>query len=215
MKKVLIFMILFLIVSGCSKDETLVKEETIEEKTEAKEDVYIDDNPIVIGIYENDIKLVKEYKTSKTNDTDLIFSVFYTNEDYLDNKTQKYNWNKYFNQYTNINKYKIGYSISFYVGNEKVQKTILEPDTFAFNPYFYIYLYDDINQPDGTFYSHLETSDVNENTIFSSIKLYLVEVDKITSPIVLTAFTYDGIDDFDDSNVYRGNSKYSITINFE
>ena len=57
------------------------------------------------------------------------------------------------------------------------------------------------------FWSHID------NTIYSSIKLYLHKDTKtITSPITLTVFTYKDENDFIDGH-YRGNSKYTITIN--
>lgn len=217
MKKILLLILIILLVTGCNNksesEENVV--ETIDEVVEKEEEKYVDDNPIIVGLYENDISLIKEYTTSKESFKDLIFSVYYTNDDILENNNQKYNWNKYYNQYSNIDDYKIGFSFKFYSGQEKIEKTILGPDTYAFNPYFYIYIYDDINQPDGTFYTHIESEEVKEDTIFSSIKIYLVEVDKITSPIEFTVFTYNGEEDFDEFNNYRGNSKYTIKINLE
>ena len=43
---------------------------------------------------------------------------------------------KYFFQYENIDDYKIGFNFSFFVGDEKIEKTILKPETYAFEPYF-------------------------------------------------------------------------------
>ena len=81
-------------------------------------------------------------------------------------------------------------------------------------PYLYIYLYDDVNQASGTYYNHLEPSDMKDNTIYSSIKLFLAQEGiKITSPITMTVFTYDTEDDITEDNHYRGNSSYTITIN--
>ena len=82
---------------------------------------------------------------------------------------------------------------------------------YYFDPYLYVYLYDDINQQDGAWYSHVEESQVNENTIFSSIKLYQV-TDNFSSPIKLTVFTYKSDDDFDTNGNYRGNSSYTINL---
>ena len=210
MKKISI-VILLLLLTGCIKNKTEVieKEEIQEEVIEEK---YVDENPITIGIYENDITLVKEYKLQKQSRNETIFSFYYTNEENLGSRRQKENWHKYFNQYKNINNYKIGFHFSFYVGEEKIEKTILKPDTFAFEPYLYIYIYDDINQPDNTFYSHLEEIDVNDDTIFSAIKIFLRDPSNITSPIEFTVFTYDDLEDFDENNNYRGNSKYKINI---
>jgi len=208
MKKILILIIL-LLITGCNKNEEIIIEE---EKEEVVEEKYVDDNPITIGIYENDINLIKDYKLNKVSNNEVIFSFYYTNIENLESRNQKENWYKYFNKYENINDYKIGFNFSFYVGEEKIEKTILKPDTYAFNPYFYIYIYDDINQPDNTFYSHLEETDINENTIFSAIKIFLVEPELITSKITFTVFTYNDLDDFDEYNNYRGNSKYTVDI---
>lgn len=212
MKNKLILVIILLILTGCMKEEKQItnKEETKQEVAETEK--YVDDNPITIGIYENDINLIKEYKMSKQSRNEAIFSFYYTNEENLGSRKQKENWNKFFSQYTDINKYKIGFNFSFYVGDTKIEKTILKPETYAFNPYFYIYIYDDINQPDYTFYSHLEENDINDNTIFSSIKIFLIEPSNITTPIDFTVFTYDDLEDFDENNNYRGNSKYTIKI---
>ena len=210
MKIKVLILIMLLLITGCKKEE---QKEIIEEKQEEViEQKYVDDNPITIGIYENDINLIKEYKLNKVSNNEVIFSFYYTNQENLGNRRQKENWHKYFNEYQNINDYKIGFHFSFYVGDTKIEKTILKPDTYAFNPYFYIYIYDDINQPDNTFYSHLEETDINENTIFSAIKIFLVEPELITSKITFTVFTYNDLDDFDESNNYRGNSKYGIDI---
>ena len=211
MKNKIVILLVLLLITGCSKEEKeILKEEKQEEIIETEK--YIDDNPITIGIYEDDIRLVKEYKLKKQSRNEVIFSFYYTNQENLGSRRQKENWSKFYNEYLNINNYKIGFNFSFYEGDKKIEKTILKPDTFAFEPYFYTYIYDDINQPDYTFYSHLEEDDINENTIFSSIKIFLVEPSKITSPIEFTVFTYDDLEDFDENKNYRGNSKYTIKI---
>ena len=211
MKKVIIVIVL-LLLTGCVKDKPKVIEKE-EIKEEVIEEKYVDNNPITIGIYENDISLVKEYKLEKVSGNETIFSFYYTNEENLGVVNTKGNWNKYYNNYTNIDDYKIGFHFSFETSKGKIEKTILKPETFAFEPYFYIYIYDDINQPDNTFYSHLEEKDINENTVFSSIKIFLWEPQDIISPIEFTVFTYNGLEDFDEFNNYRGSSKYKININ--
>lgn len=208
----LFILILLLFSTACDRKEN-IDVITSEKNEEIVEEEYIDDNPITIGIYDNDISLVKEYNLVKESRIEKVFSFYYTNEENLGSNNQKENWHKFYSNYTGIDDYKIGFHFSFYVGDIKIEKTILNPYTFAFEPYFYIYLYDDINQPDNTFYSHLEDVDVNENTIFSSIKIFLMEPKDITSPIKFIVFTYDGFEDFDENNNYRGNNKYEININ--
>ena len=205
-------LMIILLLNGCHKQEN-IDVITSEKNEDIVEEVYIDDNPITIGIYDNDINLVKEYNLIKESRREKVFSFYYTNEENVGSNRYKENWHKFYSNYTDIDDYKIGFHFSFYVGDTKIEKTILNPYTFAFEPYFYIYIYDDINQLDNTFYSHLEDADVNENTIFSSIKIFLMEPEEITSPIKFTVFTYNGLEDFDENNNYRGNSKYEININ--
>lgn len=213
MKKYLILIILLLTITSCKDDKT----ENIEvpEINETTITPYIDNNPIKVGLYQNN-KLIKEYKTpTNENHKEIgVFNILYTNEEQLNNNSIKYNFNKYYNQYKNIDNYKIGFYISFEAEGKKIEKTILGPeDKHSMTPYLYNYLYDDIHQEDGVWYSHIEPEDMKENTIFSSIKLYSAqEGSKIKYPINLTVFTYDSNDDFNELGYYRGNSYYTITI---
>lgn len=220
MKKIFITLIIILLITGCNKKEnnldTNINNENKEEKQEIDTPVYKDDNPIKLGLYVDE-NLISNYTTDKINGKDIgVFNVYYTKQDKLENNNVKYNWNKYYNEYENIDKYKIGYIISFTVDNKTYKEQILDPNsTFIFSPYIYIYLYDDINQPDGSWYSHILPEEVTDNTIYSSIKLFKADnISNITSPITLSVFTYDE-DDFDSNNNYVGSSIYTITINLE
>ena len=216
MKKVIVLLIVLLVL-GCSNKEIKEPEkiEDIEPVEEVKE-VYKDDNPIVVGLYGSDNRLVTDYYTSKTSYKDLVFTTYYTNDAVLSGGSVKNMWYGYYNNYSGIDKYRIGYNITFNVGEEVVSNNITFIDSeYVFNPYFYIYLYDDIHQADGAWYSHITKEEDTDTTMYTSIKLYLVEVDKITSPITLTVFTYDSDDDFDSDGNYRGNSKYQIQINWK
>ena len=214
MKKIISLLTILILISGCSKKEKEVK--TIKEPEIIKEETptYKDDNPVKIAFYE-DNKILKEYSTILKPETDInVFSVLLTNDEQVNGNNYKTLFNNFYNQYENKEKYKIGYYIKFYVEDKLIEKTIIDPtSTFALTPYLCIYLYDDIHQPDGAWYSHVEESDVKEDTLYTSIKLFMVEdINKITSPITLEAFTYDSDDDFDENGNYRGNSKYSIEI---
>ena len=158
--------------------------------------------------------LIKDITLPFNYESDIaVFDVYYTNEESVGNNSTKYNFNRFYNNYEYPEKYKIGFYISFKVGDELKEATITTPDkTFVFNPYIFIYLYDDIHQPDGAWYSHVES--MTDNTLFSSIKLTAIHnLNEITSPVTLTVFTYDTEDDFDEDGKYRGNSKYTININ--
>lgn len=218
MKKFFLVISILFILTSCNTTHhenatnTYKQNEPVNENIE--ENKYIDDNPIKIALYENNQK-VNSYSTTLSNFKDIaVFDICYTDIDTLKEKNIKDNYNLYYNQYENIDNYKTGFYIEFETNEQKIQELILDTSkTHAMSPYLYIYIYDDVNQVPNTYYSHLEEKDVNENTIFSSIKLFLAqEGEKITSPITLTAFTYDNEEDFDEFNKYRGNSSYTITI---
>ena len=215
MKKYLILGLL--LFTACSKElednQENVIETTTEPVTEARE-VYIDDNPITVGLYENG-KLLKDYKASFGGHKDVgYFEVCFTNEPNLGSRSVKRNFNKYHQNYQDIDDYKIGYYVKFSTDENDYEKVILDPSVkHLFHPYLYIYLYDDIHQPDNVIYDHVEPEDVKDNTIYTSIKLYTASgAAKINSPITLTVFTYNGPEDFDENGYYRGNSKYTIII---
>lgn len=225
MKKYLLLVLCLFLVIGCSKDKQEVveeeinniKEEVKEEQVIVEEDIYKDENPIIVGLYQKG-KLVKSINANIMDSTDIAsFDVYFTNEEDVGSSNTKNNFNKYASNYEESNKYKIGFMISFTTEDESINKVITGPkDTYITTPYIYNYLYDDVHQVDGAWYSHVEEKDVNDETVYSSIKLYGAEyTNKINSPITLTVFTYDTEDDFDDNGMYRGNSKYSVTINKE
>ena len=218
MKKILLISLLFL--TGCSftKTEEVKIEEPIKNDVEETTPEYIDDNPIKLGLFLNsnnyhNKEVIKDaYYTDFISGKDIgSFEVFLTDNEVIDGNNYKDTWNKYYNMYDDISNYKIGYNIKFmlYDGNH-YESNILEPDIYKFGKYFYIYLYDDVHQEDGAFYSHLEG--MEDNTLLTSIKLYAVSgIDEVES-IILDVFTYDSEEDFDENNNYRGNSLYAIRI---
>ena len=175
---------------------------------------YIDDNPVVVGLYQNGV-LIHELNANIINGVDIAsFDVYFTNEENTGSSNTKQNFNKYQANYENAEKYKIGFYLSFKTNEKNYEATITKPNVYATTPYIYNYLYDDIHQADGAWYSHVEEGEENESTIYSSIKLFAAEkTEEIISPITLTVFTYDTQDDFDEFGNYRGKSKYTITIN--
>lgn len=218
MKKKIILIFIIILLTGCTNkldnknkvDVKIIEPDIIEPTVPP----YVDDNPITVGLYQNGY-LVSNIDTPFYDKTDITsVDVYFTNEEYTGSTWTKYNFNKYYANYENIEKYKIGFFVSFTADGEKHECTLLDPSImFVFNPYIFIYMYDDVHQADGAFYSHLEMSDVKDDTIYSSIKLTGIETANIESPITLTVFTYDGDEDFDSDGNYRGNSKYTITIN--
>ena len=218
MKKYLLLIIFLLFMVGCSNNK-ISNVENINyidevENILPEEPIYVDENPVIVGLYQNG-KLIHSVNTSINDGKDIaILDIYFTNEENVGSTNTKRNFNKFASNYEDVSKYKIGFIVSFSVGDELIMEMITGPkDMYALSPYIYNYLYDDVHQPDGSWYSHVTEDEVNDQTIYSSIKLYAAsETSKITSPITLMVFTYDTEDDFDDMGMYRGNSKYTITI---
>ncbi len=211
MKKILL-VILIIFMVGCGNEEITPSPTPTPTITPEPTPEYVDTNPITVGLYK-DRKLIKEYNKKFSNETDLaIFSVFFTNEENVGNNNFKTTWKNYYNKYEDITDYKIGFYISFDINGEHKENLVLGPkNLYDLDPYLYPFLYDDINN--SGYYSHVTTKDVKDNTVYTSIKLYLHhQTSEITSPITLTVFTYKDDNDFIDGH-YRGNSSYTITIN--
>lgn len=220
MRKNVGLLFLILLLSACS-----VKEKEIYENKEVDNNIneeikeeYVDDNPIKLSLflydnnYHNKKRIEDTYYTNFTSGVDIgSFEVFLTDESTIDGINFKDTWNKYYNNYVDITNYKIGYNIKFVLNDgTSYNSNYLEPDNYRYGEYFYTYLYDDIHQVDGAFYSHLEN--MEDNTLITSIKIYAVEgIDKVDY-FVLSAFTYDGEEDFDGEGNYRGNSIYRVNI---
>jgi len=217
--KYIIIIILVITLTGCKNKELVngKKIDKIEEKiAEPEESTYKDNNPIKVGLYQNN-KKVHEVTYKKANHVEIgTYNAFYTDLEKLPNDSVKNNWYRYFKSYKDIDEYKTGFYISFEVDGEKYEQTILDPTSkHKHTPYVLVYLYDSYNHKPGTVYSHLEMSDMKKNTVITSIKLYLAgEGKKVSSPIYLEVFTYkDG--DINEYGYYRGNSKYSIKVNLK
>lgn len=208
MKKFL-FIILILFISGCGYDKrnTLIDEGNNDIDNKEVE-TYKDDNPIHISLY-NKKKRVDTYYSDFKNEVDLAsFEVYYSDDDVVEGSNFKEIWNRYYNTYSDIDKYKIGYYISYTLDDGTSNGSyFFTADTYRYGDYFFLYFYDDVNAPSG-YYSHIEED--SEEEVMSSVKIYGTNLDKVSS-ISVMAFTYDS-DDFDTDGNYRGNSKYTINI---
>ena len=220
MKKVLFTLLILLLVTGCVKEkkEVIKKEKVKEDKPIEAKDTYKDLNNTPIGIY----KLNGNSLTKLTEDTynlvsmeDIgVFQIFPSNENTITINSFGTDFYNNWKNYNINNNLKIGFNIKYELNNgEKLSYNVLSPsNNFDHAEYIMNYLYDDyINQGKG-FYSHIEDKDMNENTLFTSIKLQSSgQINDIKDKIELTVFTYDSEDDFI-NNEYRGNSKYTYTI---
>lgn len=223
MKKIIILLIPFLLIIGCTKQEP--KEETNtntiepEEIVEEEKEVYKDDNPIKLSLYVYQNSYTKRKKVTELSPTwekfiDLCsLEVYFTEEDELELQSQKELWKKYYDNYQNIDNYKVGFNIQFDSTDGKINENLLNPEDTEKEVAALVltYLYDDIHN--SGYYSHITKEEFNDNTIISSIKLtaggYYYNV---TSDVKLTVFTYKDENDFDENNNYRGVSKYTVTI---
>lgn len=219
MKKIMLLFILIML-SGCV-NSVEDNSETIEDSTfqdTVQEEDYIDDNPIKLGLFLYDNNYSNKKVLKDTYYTDFIsgvdigsFEVFFTDEEIINGASFKDTWNRYYNGYDDIDNYKVGFNIKFILSDgTNFSGNFLEPDIYKFSEFFYVYLYDDINQKDGAYYTHLERMD--DNTMITSIKIYAVEgIDKVEN-FILSVFTYDDLNDFDEEGNYRGNSITAIRI---
>lgn len=214
MKKLLIFWIIILFIgSGILLYFNSSEKKETNEQIIFPDSTYIDLNPITVGLYKSG-NLITNYKTPLTPQTDIAtFTAIYSNEEHISYSYYQDAWAKYSN-YPNIDNYKIGYYISFYLNDGTfLEKTVLDPsDMYYFSPYIFIYLYDSLHQTKGVWYSHIEMNEFNSTTLLTNIKLYVpsTDISQVKSPITLTVFTYDK-DDFL-NNKYIGKSFYTITI---
>ncbi|MBQ8131442.1 MAG: hypothetical protein IJ193_03035 [Bacilli bacterium] len=225
MKKIIALFLVLSILTGCSKREEPKQKETKKETTEVKEQVpiepkYVDQNNTPIGLYSNGNK-IQTFNAKLTPLEDInIFQIYPSKESSVPSNTPFgqafYNeYQKYVSTNPNL---KIGFNFKYTIDTgEQISYNILNPyqTNEKYSEYILSYLYDDYVNLGKGFYSHLEQSDYNESTLFTSIKLQAGGYSyKIKSNIELTVFTYDTEDDFE-NNEYRGNSKDTITIQIQ
>ena len=112
--------------------------------------------------------------------------------------------------------YRIGFTLSFTLASgQQVYKTILGPAdiTEDFTRYVEVYLYDDIHQQAGVRYSHLLESEMDEQTLITSIKLTAGKEIEQVQAIQLQAFVYRKENEFDaQTGVYTGPGGCTISI---
>ena len=223
MKKVfIIFMLLTFLLVGCKSNKVIEKKENKKIEKEVikeKKDDYIDNNNTDIGIYlekNGKLELVTEYQTNIKSISDIGVFQIYPSKDKEIILNSKFG-NSFYEKWTSLDNYqnlKIGFNLKYTLDSgEEVTHTILDPSTTMKTGYEFIvaYLYDDYKNRNSNFYSHIEQSDYNAESLFTSIKLFSNNTDRVVSKIKFMVFTYDSPDDIIDLE-YRGNSKYEITI---
>ncbi len=222
MKKIFLLLLLIL-VTGCGVKEVeqSKEKEEIKEEEKEKEPTYQEENPLKIGLYQNNgnlYKKVDEFISPLDSYKDIgTFSVILSNDSEVTGSSIKDLYNNVKSSYDDFSKYKIGYNINFTVKDGTTyNETILKPlDLFdyPFYKYLYIWLYDDINTTG--WHSHIEVDDYTDTTVMSSIKLMSTSLSReVVDGFKITVFTYDTMDDFDESGNYRGVSSHTLTIKY-
>lgn len=217
MKRVLIICLcLLLCACGSKKKDVKVKIDNNVKKVEEVKEVYQDTNNTVVGLYKergSKLELVTDYSTDISSGKDIdIYQVYFSNESSvsLDSGFGL----SYYNMFNSLNNpnIKVGFNIKYSLDNgEVVNQTVLKPSDTIQNEYIFLYLYDDYKNRNSNFYSHIEDNEYNDETLFTSVKVFANKIDNLSSNIEFTVFTYDTDDDFENGN-YRGTSKYTINI---
>lgn len=214
MKKILLLFSISFILIGCSNNDEVNVIVNDNNNIEPIKEEKIEEEKIDIGMYlytGSGRDLIDNYETDFILNQDLVsIEVYNTTISSLSNAKQKDLWYQYYDQYKSLNP-KIAYHIKFSTTDSGIiDKTIYSPsDTEDIYDYMQIYLYDDINQEDNTFYIHISEDEFNDNTILSSIKLTgSTKTDNINSDIELSAFMYTN----PSTDINDTNNKYTITI---
>lgn len=216
MKKIMILVIAICIfcMTSCTNKKNIEENQEVIEEPQIEEEVYTDNNPVKVAFYDDNNNIIINYQCKWTQYKDMLWiNIFPTNDESIAYTNLKDTWNRYKSTYDDIN-YKFGINISYTLKKgEKTNLTILKPsDNASIFNYIQIYLYDGYNATT-SWYDHIEDNEVTDSTVFTSIKLTAsTYIDEILSPLSLTVFTYDSMDDFDENMNYIGKSKYTISI---
>lgn len=223
MRRSILFLLVLFLITGCGYDfEKINLNDLIfsPEDSNVKKDEYKDENSINISIYtemDNNIKRIDEtYSASWIAKKDIVvLSSFLSEEGMLFGNYYQEIWKSCLANYEEKFSAKIGWMISFRLKNgNNIKRVIFNPEdvTDIYN-YLEIYLYDSVNQPIGSWYSHLTMNDMTEETLLTTMKITAgSDVDEVENQIVVSVFTYDDMLDFDENGIYRGNSIHEITV---
>ena len=101
-------------------------------------------------------------------------------------------WNTCWSQFPNTKNIKLGYTVEllFKTGETRSFDVRSPEDAEENRDYVEIYLYDDVHQVPGEWYSHLEASDITEETIATSIKFTAGSKIEEIEKIHLSAYLY-------------------------
>ena len=202
-----------------SQSATVPSEETEAPQTEAPQPPEI--TPDVVSIYipaDDGTKArvrITEFTARRTAKTDIdCFEVFASGEDRVEGSSFRAMWTQTWEAHDAPETAKIGFHIRFETSDGQViSKVILKPsDAAEFYGFLEVYLYDDVNQTPGVFYSHLEDGQMTDSTVITSIKLTSGSRIAEVGDIELTAFIYTGDECFDADGSYIGTVLSTVVI---
>lgn len=124
-------------------------------------------------------------------------------------------WREEWEKFENHDQCKIAYRVQFKTSDGKnIDKMLMKAgDELEYRDYIENYLYDDIHQVRGKWYSHLNPEDMNEETILSSLKFTAGRnIEKVYSPITVSAYIYYSDLDFDEEGNYVGAVSYTVQM---
>jgi len=110
--------------------------------------------------------------------------------------------------------YKIGLEFDVELSDGSVKRgTVLSArDTFMFEEYFEIYLYDDVAHAYDSWYSHITESATNDQTLVTTFKITLRSGCYDVESIAVTAFVYKDSSEFDADGFYTGVERTTAVI---
>ncbi len=110
--------------------------------------------------------------------------------------------------------YKIGFEFTIKLrdGGERRFSVLSAEDTFKYEEYFEIYLYDDITHAWDSWYSHVTEWTDYEDTLYTTFKLTLREGCYDVDYIAATAFVYHDAAELDADGFYTGANKMTAMI---
>ena len=177
---------------------------------------------MALGFYRRDKMLGARVKMGDcalkwTAGTDIqTFSTFFSTEERLPSSAFSGVFRECTAKIPGAEQFRIGYSVTFFFrdSGETVTEVILSPsDLGTYFSYLEIYLYDDVNQEPGAWYSHLLPEQMTEKTLISSIKLTAGKnIDALGDTITVTAFAYRSEADFGADGSYCGNYQTTVRV---
>ena len=219
MKQIILFLFIFLFTIGCSSKTNNIEvkepDNSVDNSVVDSVEVYTDLNSTPIGFYKlsgNRLTRLNNINVNASSEDDIgLFQIYPSNEDIVNlDKAFALSYHDEWIKYSNI---KLGFNIKYYLtSGDVVSYNIFSPDnTFEKWEYLMNYLYDDYANYGRRFYSHVESNQVNEETLYTAFKMQAGGNINEINKILLSVFTFDSFDDFL-NNEYRGNSLHTISI---